>query len=162
MSSVFDQADAFVLGRKTYEIFAAYWPRVTDPVSAHVEARKSDLAAYLAVVQPAGSGFSYETGKRTKNFDSSMVAVVTLSFAESQMVLNETNDVSLVIASTTAVSKPEPLVALSKVTREGFAVLAVHAGVGREDDGGRGIAAEADAAVTLRRIEADGREGVGG
>lgn len=51
MGQIFGRVDAFLLGRRTYDIFAGYWPYITDPAQEPITGPLNRLPKYVATTQ---------------------------------------------------------------------------------------------------------------
>lgn len=63
MTDIFTKADAFLLGRTTYDIFSAYWPRVTDPADL-IASKLNSLPKYIVSRSRSAFPWHNSTGVR--------------------------------------------------------------------------------------------------
>jgi dihydrofolate reductase len=70
MVEIFSKADAFLLGRATYDIFSAYWPRVTDPGDL-IASKLNSLPKY--VVSRTGSTFPWHNTTHIRDVEKEVV-----------------------------------------------------------------------------------------
>jgi dihydrofolate reductase len=82
MDEIFSKADAFLLGRKTYDIFAAYWPRITDPADL-IAAKLNSLPKYVA--SHTRSSFTWNNTTPVPNVEKEVIELKQLYAREVQV-----------------------------------------------------------------------------